>query len=423
MRCSKLVSLVLLLFCCWFFIKCAEGNGSPSLWRGAIALREGKECSFIFELDLHERSWVVHNADERLDIAVVRTEKDSIFIASTVFNTEIRAKFSENRKLMTGYFYNNDHQTKQAFDASFGKSSRFDLSKFETPEKSRPSDRTVDGVWQARMEQSRSGETHFVDMEGEFQTLSEGIIKATFLAPTGDSRYMEGYLYGSKFVISAFDWKHVYYYEFDVDFEKASMYGRLYSGKYSIYEINAWRGEPRQVFDPETLTVLKDGYESVSFAFPPLKEGSGEVVFPSDKYRSKVVILQIMGSWCPNCMDETKYFEQIYRKYKSKGLAIVGLSYEFYASDLKGARELLQKQVKALDATYDFSIALYGRGKTPEETLPMLNHVMAYPTSIYLDRKGRVRKIHTGFYGPSTSKYAQYVQKNDVFIEELLSEK
>ena len=130
-----------------------------------------------------------------------------------------------------------------------------------------------------------------------------------------------------------------------------------------------------------------------------------------------------MGSWCPNCMDETKYLTELYRKYDKKGLEIIGLSYEFYAGNLSKARQFLDKQVSALRAEYDFAIPIYGRGKNPEETFPMLNHIMAYPTSIYIDRKGKVRKIHTGFTGPATSKYKRFVKENQRFIEALLDEK
>ena len=57
------------------------------------------------------------------------------------------------------------------------------------------------------------------------------------------------------------------------------------------------------------------------------------------------------------------------------------------------------------------------------EALPMLNAVMAFPTTIYIDKKGFVRKIYTGFYGPATgNKYIDYVLETNRFIEKLLSE-
>ena len=63
---------------------------------------------------------------------------------------------------------------------------------------------------------------------------------------------------------------------------------------------------------------------------------------------------------------------------------------------------------------------------SPEEaakTLPMLNHVMSYPTSIFLDRAANVRNIHTGFTGPGTGDlYTRFVEQYTAFIEQLLEE-
>ncbi|HSH64529.1 MAG TPA: hypothetical protein VLB84_01720 [Bacteroidia bacterium] len=57
------------------------------------------------------------------------------------------------------------------------------------------------------------------------------------------------------------------------------------------------------------------------------------------------------------------------------------------------------------------------------EALPMLNAVMAFPTTIYIDKKGNVRKIYTGFYGPATGKkYTDYVHETTEFIENLIAE-
>jgi len=49
--------------------------------------------------------------------------------------------------------------------------------------------------------------------------------------------------------------------------------------------------------------------------------------------------------------------------------------------------------------------------------------VMSYPTCIMIDRNGKVRRIRTGIYGPSTGEhYTKYKRSLEGFVEELLAE-
>ena len=53
----------------------------------------------------------------------------------------------------------------------------------------------------------------------------------------------------------------------------------------------------------------------------------------------------------------------------------------------------------------------------------MLNHVLSYPTTIFIDKKGVVRKIHTGFNGPATGeKYTEFKTEFEGFVGELIDE-
>jgi hypothetical protein len=55
--------------------------------------------------------------------------------------------------------------------------------------------------------------------------------------------------------------------------------------------------------------------------------------------------------------------------------------------------------------------------------LPMLERVYAFPTTIFIDRRGQVRKIHSGFSGPATGEhYAQLVDEFKRTLDQLLAE-
>jgi thiol-disulfide isomerase/thioredoxin len=172
--------------------------------------------------------------------------------------------------------------------------------------------------------------------------------------------------------------------------------------------------------DPEELTVLKDGIKNIDVSFPDL---NGNMVNPTDeKYRNKVVILQLFGTWCPNCLDETRFLSEWYSRNKHRDVAIIGLAYET-SEDFDYARGRVKKMIDKLGVEYDFVIAGSKDTEKASATLPMLNGVLAFPTTIFIGRDGLVRKIHSGFTGPGTGiYYEQYVHDFNEYVNELLND-
>lgn len=197
--------------------------------------------------------------------------------------------------------------------------------------------------------------------------------------------------------------------------------GHFYSGNHYEEPWIAIANEEASLGSPDELTYLKPGYESISFTFPDLHGDS--ISYPSNQYDGKVVIIQILGSWCPNCMDETRLFAQWYDQYHSEGLEIIGLAFE-RRPDMTDAVVAVERMKKRLGADYDMLIASLTTSKTvAAEQLPMLNAVISYPTSIWIDRSGTIRKIHTGFNGPGTGeKYDEFVKEYEGLIQEMLAE-
>jgi len=158
----------------------------------------------------------------------------------------------------------------------------------------------------------------------------------------------------------------------------------------------------------------------VEFSFPGL---DGKPISLTDKkYQGKVVVLQLFGTWCPNCMDETKFLTNWYDNNKNRGVEIIGLAYEV-KDDFDYAKTRVQKMKDKYNIGYDFVIAGTSERGNAAKSLPMLNHVMSFPTAIIIDKKGKVRNIHTGFSGPATGGYyLDYVQEFNVLMDELLAE-
>jgi len=129
-----------------------------------------------------------------------------------------------------------------------------------------------------------------------------------------------------------------------------------------------------------------------------------------------------MGSWCPNCLDETRYLSTLYDKYNSQGLEVIALAFERTKTEEK-AFENLSKLKHKTGAKYTFLLGGATRADKAAEKLPMLNHIMSYPTAIFIDKNKKVRRIHTGFYGPSTGDfYNDFVKETETLVQELLSE-
>ena len=158
-----------------------------------------------------------------------------------------------------------------------------------------------------------------------------------------------------------------------------------------------------------SLTKVKDPQEP--FRFSGVDQSGKTVDQSGPEFKGKPVIVDIFGTWCPNCHDEAPLLEQLYRKYHAQGLEIVGLAYE-YSDDT--SRDL--RQIGIYRAKYGLSFPLLLAGTTDEgqiaKTLPQLIHFGAFPTTIFLDRSGRVHAVHAGFAGPSTGEKYQEVQQH-----------
>jgi len=157
--------------------------------------------------------------------------------------------------------------------------------------------------------------------------------------------------------------------------------------------------------DPSRYTSIKDPTTPFRFAFPDV---TGKLVSDTDdRFRGKVVVLAIGGSWCPNCHDEAPFLSQLYKEYHARGLEIVGVMFE-NDPDPKVARPRVLSFIKRYDIQYPMLIAgtttLTPTSKTIAEALPQIVNFGAYPTSIYLGRDGRVRSVHAGFASPAAGE-------------------
>jgi thiol-disulfide isomerase/thioredoxin len=147
------------------------------------------------------------------------------------------------------------------------------------------------------------------------------------------------------------------------------------------------------------MTHMKDPAQRFSVTFPD--QAGKPVSTDGPRFRGKVLIVTLAGSWCPNCHDEAAFLEPLYREYRARGVEVVSLMFEYFGDFPQAAAATVRfRQHYGID--YTTLIAGISNKEDAATKLPMLDRVVAYPTTIFIDRSGHVRRIHTGFSGPGT---------------------
>lgn len=253
-----------------------------------------------------------------------------------------------------------------------------------------------------------------VGMFHKYDTLLYG----TFLTGSGDHRFLQGYQRGDSMTLSCFDGTHLFYYKAQIEGDKLK--GKFYSGKHHSANWEGVKNENAKLNHPDSLTSLISSEEE--FKFKVRDDNGDSVQFDRSKFEGKVTIVQIFGSWCPNCTDESIFFRTLYEKYHENGLEVVPVAFE-RSDDFATAKSRVLRQFKQLGLVYPpYFGEKMGKGAAAR-IFSGLKDLSAYPTSIFIDKKGNVRKIHTGFYGPGTGEfYKIHTAELESFVTNLLSE-
>jgi thiol-disulfide isomerase/thioredoxin len=168
----------------------------------------------------------------------------------------------------------------------------------------------------------------------------------------------------------------------------------------------------------ETHTTVRDAHEKFTFKFP---DADGKLVSNEDpRFKGKVVLAIVTGTWCPNCHDEAQYLVQLDKKYRHKGLAIVALDFEEPEQQASLTRE--RAFVKQYGVKYTYLIA--GAPAEMWEKVPQLVNLNTWPATVFVGRDGLVKGIHSGFASPASGDFNRQLQEEfTAKIEQLLAEK
>jgi thiol-disulfide isomerase/thioredoxin len=389
----------------------SQASLQNGIWR-AVLQSPGGELPFSLDMAKQtDSTYTVYaiNGKERLALDRAIIKGDSLHIPMQLFESEIVAKISNST--LTGRFtrYSPTGNVYMPFSAQHGPTYRF------TNAKSTPA-ADLTGKWAVtfRPEQNPYPAVGVFEQQGNN-------ITGTFLTATGDYRYLAGTVQADSVYLSCFDGTHVYLFKAKFDNSGNTLTGGFWSGTDGYETWTANRDANASLPDANSLTYLKKGYDQLAFTFPNVENGK-PLSLSDDRYKGKVVVVQLMGSWCPNCMDETKFLAPWYQKNKDRGIEIIALAYE-RVPDFSVSAPKLQKMKTRFDIDYEVLLAGINDKEAAAQTLPMINKVLAFPSTIFIDKKGKVRRIHTGFSGPGTGKYyEEFVEEFNLFIDKLLAE-
>ncbi len=386
-----------------------ESQPLDGRWRGELltpggALPFGME--FAGEADGRLQAWLI-NGEERTPVGEIQRDGDQLTLTLPAHGSSILANVSQG--LISGQLSltrAGGEQQLIPFSARPG-----DWRFFAQPV-------AVEADFSGRWAVEFLGGDEPSPAIGEFRQ-QDGRVTGTFLTPLGDYRFLEGEVRGRELFLSTFAGGHVFLFRARMD-DDGELEGDFWSGLRWHEDWRARRDDQARLPDPTALTRLQADAEPFDFDFPGL---DGEPLTLADAYfEDKAVIVTLGGSWCPNCHDEAAFLAEWYRENAGRGVAIVGLMYEHF-EDFQQAAAAIGRFRDTYSIRYPLLVAGISDKQAAAETLPMLDEILAYPTTIYLDRHHEVRRIHTGFFGPGAGEYHERWREEFIaFMNTLLAE-
>ncbi len=381
-------------------------------WRGVLHRSDGIGIPFNFEVQDSGKVLYIKNGEGRLKVDSIRYVGDSVFIHMPFFNSDFLTYF-QNDGALKGQWVKHYPDTNRTLGFTAEPNTAYRI----TPAP-RSAKFNVTGRWRTNFFTPGTGDSSIAI--GEFKQQGNRLT-GTFLTKYGDYRYLQGVVSGDSLFLSTFDGSHIYLFEAAIENDSTITDGVYYAGFQGKESWTAVKDSTASLPDAFSITTYKPGMDQLDFTFPDL-EGN-PVSISDEQFKNKVVIVQILGSWCPNCMDETQFLSNWYQQNKSKDIAVVGLCYE-RSSVFQEAVNSVMTFKKRFGVSYPLLITgvALNDPHLMEKTLPQLEHFISFPTTIFLNKKGRIAKIHAGFAGPGTGSHFQaYKKEFNHIVDSLLS--
>lgn len=354
-----------------------------------------------------QRPLTIYNGKEVYQIAVKKQVGDTTVYGFPAQDAEWRIAFNDDFSDARGWWINYNKKTPVRYPVHLHKTI-IELTEVEqTP-------LNITGKWKVLFQPGTPNEEVLV---GVFEQDGGNFVYGSFLSETGDYRYLHGYVANGKLHLQTYTGYWAFVVEADLNGSN-EMTGVFYSGGKSSSPFKAIKDETVQLRDEAELTYLIKRDERV--VLNNLIKLNGRKTNLDLSKNGQVTLIQIMGTWCPNCIDEANLLKELHAAYGKQGLEIIALGFEV-GTDNKKQRSRLKRFVKDLQVNYPVYLAGTSSKEAAAAYFPMLNGIMSFPTALLVDRQGKIIAIHTGFSGPATgAAYTELVNKFKLEIENAL---
>ena len=392
-----------ILFSLIFLFGCQKPLPESATWSGTITLAENRKLPLRLELDLASSppagSFIV--GDERTPIPEILYEGDSLSVVISEYGAAMRGRWDGTSWNGTFFRYRND-TVRLAFSAS--------------PESDKPAEQVASSPAGVRL--VGTFQVYYNNPDGidsttmaKFWARGDSVF-GTFIDPSGDHGLMVGTQKGPTAAIGRFTGWQANLIELEQ--QEGQWTGKYYARQLQpeSFSLVARPSIPAQPLDPRR-TRMKN--PRAPFVFAGITADGDSIRSSDPRFKGKALIVDIMGTWCHNCLDEAPVLEQLYQEFKDEGLEIVGLAFEV-TNDAGTARRNLDIYRKRHGLTFPliYSGSL-DASNVDAKIRVQLEDFFAYPTSVFINRKGKVEHLHWGFKGPGTGE--EYQQEVAGFYE------
>ncbi len=374
-------------------------------WRVVLERMDEKQVVFQLERNQDKDKTVLYviNGAEKIKITDVSTSGDSMFFTMPTFESSFRVKLQDNGDMSGTYIKGTSGATQ--YWRLFGYANiknHFNSSDGDAKN-------NISGKWDVSITRANGTIRKAVAIFEQ----NGNKLTGSFLTPSADYRYLDGIVTGDSLKLSSFDGDNARLFEAKIN-NSNTISGIFFNGYTGKENWSAKKNDTVALPEINEPTQLRTGESKLNFTFQDLQGDS--ISINDEKYKNKVVVIQIMGSWCANCLDETKFLSDYYKNNRSSGVEIIALAYEL-TTDVLRSKISIAKFQKLFDVQYPMLITgvAIGDNKKTEKTLPQLTEIKSFPTTIFIDKKGNVRDIHTNFYGPASGEY--YTESKNKFYE------
>ena len=382
-----------------------------SFYAAELETEHGEPLPFSLEFERTSagsvRAWI-HNGPERIEVPKAKLDIDTLELDMPHYASHVRATWNDDEDAYVGVWTKRrsaESTPRVPFRARKGRGPRFASAK-------EASDR-FDGAWRIAFEGDPDPALARFEKRGD-------AICGTFLTTTGDYRYLAGGSSGNTLKLSCFDGAHAFLFDAKLDEQGEKLDGMFWYGNWGGVKWIGERDENFELKDPFSETEWVEGVTLKDLSFPDLDGNTKNLA--SDEFAGRARIIQVFGSWCPNCHDASNYLRELHERYGDRGLSIVALAFEL-TGDFDTDRIQVQRSIERHKTPYPVLLAGVADKPTATKQLRALSFVKSYPTTIFLDARGTVRKIHTGFTGPATGDaYTKLRTSFETLIEQLLAE-